>query len=475
MSEARTWNDDVPHEECGVIALSTNGTEVAQQAFFGLFALQHRGQEAAGIAVSDGAMVRLHKDVGLVSQVFTPDTLVPLVGTHAIGHTRYSTTGASGARNAQPFVVETMHGPLGVAHNGNLVNAAYLRAELLTRGFGLTATSDTEVMTLMLAAAKSMSWEERLAEVMPAWVGAYSLVVLTADGVLAARDPWGFRPLSLGRLPDGGHAVASETCALRTLGCDGITEVEPGEIVVLQRNDARRIQALPPARTSSRCTFEFIYFSRPDSHWDGMGVHQVRQRLGERLAREHPVAADVVVPVPDSSIPAAIGYSSVSGIPYNDGLIKNRYIGRTFIEPTPAMRERRVAMKFNSLPDNLAGRRVVLIDDSLVRGTTAGPLVALVREAGAREVHVRITCPPIIEACHFGVDMGHDDDLIAARLSVEELRRHIGADSLAFLSVNDMMSALNRTSGYCNACFTGAYPVEITRRHSKSDFDKALA
>ncbi|MGA0064314.1 MAG: amidophosphoribosyltransferase [Ilumatobacteraceae bacterium] len=475
MSEARAWGDDVPHEECGVIALSTNGNEVAQQAFFGLFALQHRGQEAAGIAVSDGAMVRLHKDVGLVGQVFTPETLAPLVGAHAIGHTRYSTTGASGARNAQPFVVETMHGPLGVAHNGNLVNAAYLRAELLTRGFGLTATSDTEVMTLMLAAAKSMTWEERLAEVMPAWVGAYSLVVLTSDGVLAARDPWGFRPLSLGRLPDGGHAVASETCALRTLGCDAITEVEPGEIVVLQRNDVRRIRALPPAQTPSRCTFEFIYFSRPDSHWDDMSVHQVRQRLGERLAREHPVTADVVIPVPDSSIPAAIGYSAASGIPYNDGLIKNRYIGRTFIEPTPAMRQRRVAMKFNSLSDNLAGRRVVLIDDSLVRGTTAGPLVALIREAGATEVHVRITCPPIIEACHFGVDMGHDDDLIAARLSVEELRRHIGADSLAFLSVDDMMSALDRTSGYCNACFTGAYPVEITRRHSKSDFDKALA
>ncbi|MFM8265633.1 MAG: amidophosphoribosyltransferase, partial [Acidimicrobiia bacterium] len=393
----------------------------------------------------------------------------------AIGHTRYSTTGSSGARNAQPFLVETMYGPLAVAHNGNLVNAAYLRSELLTRGFGLTATSDTEVMTLMLAAAKGDTWEERLATLMPTWVGAYSLVVLVADAVIAARDPWGFRPLSLGRLPEGGHAVASETCALRTLGCTDISEVQPGEVIVMQGAELRRMQAMPAVQSQSRCTFEFIYFSRPDSEWDDMSVHQVRQQLGEQLATEHPVDADVVIPVPDSSIPAAIGFSRVSGIPYNDGLIKNRYIGRTFIEPTQEMRSRRVAMKFNSLPGNLAGKRVVLIDDSLVRGTTAGPLVALVREAGAAEVHLRITCPPIINACHFGVDMGHDNDLIAASKSVDDICSHVGADSLAFLSVPAMMSALNRSTGYCNACFTGEYPVEITKRHSKSQFDQVLA
>jgi amidophosphoribosyltransferase len=466
---------DVPREECGVIGLSSTEINVAQQAFFGLFALQHRGQEAAGIAVADGAMARLHKDIGLVSQVFTPERLAPLIGTHAIGHTRYSTTGAPGARNAQPFLVETMYGPLALAHNGNLVNAAYLRAELLTRGFGLTASSDTEVMTLMLAAAKGDAWEDRLASLMPLWIGAYSLVVLVADTVLAARDPWGFRPLSVGRLPDGGHAVASETCALRTLGCTEIDEVQPGEIVVMKGPEIRRIQAVPRAGKQARCTFEFIYFSRPDSEWDGMSVHGVRQLLGERLAVDHLVDADVVVPVPDSSIPAAIGYSRISGIPYNDGLIKNRYIGRTFIEPTQEMRTRRVAMKFNSLPGNLAGKRVVLIDDSLVRGTTAGPLVMLLREAGASEVHVRITCPPIISACHFGVDMGHDDDLIAAHQSVDEMCQHIGADSLAFLSVESMMSALTRGSGYCNGCFTGAYPVEISKRHSKSQFDRVLA
>jgi len=466
---------DVPREECGVIGISSTDQHVAQQAFFGLFALQHRGQEAAGIAVADGAMARLHKDVGLVGQVFTPERLSPLIGSHAIGHTRYSTTGSSGARNAQPFLVETMYGPLAVAHNGNLVNAAYLRSELLTRGFGLTATSDTEVMTLMLAAAKGDTWEERLATLMPTWVGAYSLVVLVADAVIAARDPWGFRPLSLGRLPEGGHAVASETCALRTLGCTDISEVQPGEVIVMQAAELRRMQAMPAVQSQSRCTFEFIYFSRPDSEWDDMSVHQVRQQLGEQLATEHPVDADVVIPVPDSSIPAAIGFSRVSGIPYNDGLIKNRYIGRTFIEPTQEMRSRRVAMKFNSLPGNLAGKRVVLIDDSLVRGTTAGPLVALVREAGAAEVHLRITCPPIINACHFGVDMGHDNDLIAASKSVDDICSHVGADSLAFLSVPAMMSALNRSTGYCNACFTGEYPVEITKRHSKSQFDQVLA
>jgi len=466
---------DVPREECGVVGISSAEGHVAQQAFFGLFALQHRGQEAAGIAVADGAMARLHKDVGLVGQVFTPETLAPLTGMHAIGHTRYSTTGAPGARNAQPFLVETMFGPLALAHNGNLVNSSSLRADLLTRGFGLTATSDTEVMTLMLAAAKGESWEERLAGLMPTWIGAYSLVILTADSVLAARDPWGFRPLSVGRLPDGGHAVASETCALRTLGCTEINEVQPGEVLVMQGSSLRRIQAIPASAAQSRCTFEFIYFSRPDSEWDGMNVHQVRQQLGEILARQHPVDADVVIPVPDSSIPAAIGYSRVSGIPYNDGLIKNRYIGRTFIEPTQEMRARRVAMKFNSLPGNLVGKRVVLIDDSLVRGTTAGPLLALVREAGASEVHLRITCPPIIDACHFGVDMGHDDDLIAATKSVEEIRRHVGADSLAFLSVEAMMESLGRASGYCNACFTGDYPVEIGKRHSKNQFDQVLA
>lgn len=469
------WSD-APREECGVLGLSTpHGDGVAQLAFFGLYALQHRGQEAAGIAVSDGHRARLHKDSGLVSQIFTPERLLPLSGYHAIGHTRYSTTGGSASRNAQPFLVESMHGPLAVAHNGNLVNAPALREELLNRGFGLTATSDTEVLTLMLAAAGGRTWEERLERTLPAWKGAYSLVVLASDRVLAVRDPWGFRPLSVGRLPHGGWAVASETCALQTLGCSDLSEVAPGEIVTLRGSEITRQQVLAPAPTSARCTFEFVYFSRPDSVWDDRNVHHVRQRLGEELAREYPIDADVVIPVPDSSIPAAIGYARQTGIPYNDGLIKNRYIGRTFIEPTQDIRERGVALKFNALTENLAGKRVVMIDDSLVRGTTAGPLVKLVRDAGASEVHLRITCPPITHACHFGVDMGHDGDLIAAQYTVAEIEAKIGCDSLGFLSLDGMMRAIGRESGYCNACYTGDYPIHITDKQGKLAFEGALA
>ena len=464
--------DDAPREECGVFGVSTpHGEGVAQLTFFGLFALQHRGQEAAGIAVSDGNRVRMHKDSGLVNSVFTPDTMAPLTGYHSIGHTRYSTTGANAHRNIQPFLVETMHGPLSVAHNGNLVNAPALRDELL---------SDTEVLTLMLAAAGGSTWEERLERTLPAWKGAYSLVVLVNDRVIAVRDPWGFRPMSVGRLPHGGYAVASETCALNTLGCVEIDEVKPGEIVTLRGAELHRRHALAPAATPARCTFEFVYFSRPDSVWAGRNMHHVRQRLGEELAVEHPVQADVVIPVPDSSVPAAIGYSRASGIAHNDGLIKNRYIGRTFIEPTQDLRERGVALKFNALSENLVGKRVVMIDDSLVRGTTAGPLVKMIRDAGATEVHLLITCPPITHACHFGVDMGHDDDLMAARLNVEEMRVHIGADSLGFLSLDGMMRAIagndaSDGTGYCNGCFTGNYPIEVSQAQPKLGFEGVLA
>ncbi|CAN5509628.1 amidophosphoribosyltransferase [soil metagenome] len=472
--------DDHPHDECGVLGISTpHGDGVAQLAFFGLFALQHRGQEAAGIAVSDGQRARLHKDPGLVSTVFTPEALAPLTGYHAIGHTRYSTTGGGSHRNIQPFLVETMHGPLAVAHNGNLVNAPALREELLQRGFGLTATSDTEVLTLMLAAAGGATWQERLERTLPAWKGAFSMVMLMADEVIAVRDPWGFRPLSVGRLPAGGHAVASETCALATLGCVDIDEVRPGEMITLRGAELSRHQALAPAATPARCTFEFVYFSRPDSVWAGRGVHDVRQRLGEELASEAFVDADVVIPVPDSSIPAAIGFARASGLPFNDGLIKNRYIGRTFIKPTQDIRERGVALKFNALSENLRGKRVVMIDDSLVRGTTAGPLVKLVRDAGATEVHLRITCPPITHACHFGVDMGHDGDLMAARHTVAEMAELTGANSLAFLSLDGMMRAVanepHEREGYCNACFTGEYPISIGKAQTKLSFEGVLA
>ncbi len=449
---------------CGVVGISSTNSDAAQLGYFGLFALQHRGQEAAGLAVADNGIVRAHKDRGLVAQALGAGGLDRLSGGLAIGHTRYSTTGPDTERNVQPYLIETMHGPLGVAHNGNVVNAGELRAELLERGVGLQSSSDTEVMTLMLAAATGDSWEARLASVMDRWVGAFSLVILSGTKVIACRDRWGFRPLSLGRLPNGGHAVASETGALRTIGCTDIREIEPGEIVVLSRGVARTYTVAEPAVPSARCSFEHVYFSRPDADWDGRSIHQVRQELGRNLAKESSVPADVVIPVPDSSTPAAIGYADQEGIAYSEGFVKNRYIGRTFIEPTDELRRQGVALKFMTLGNNLEGKRVVVVDDSIVRGTTLGPLVKLVRAAGAAEVHVRITCPPIAHPCYFGVDMGTYDELIAHHLTVEEISEHIGADSLHYLSLQGMQSAIGRPSGYCDACFSGRYPVPVQLR-----------
>lgn len=464
-------DEDRPHEECGVVGIFAPNENVASMAFFALFALQHRGQEAAGIAVSNGFSIRMHKDVGLVSQVFNAGNLQPLQGSYAIGHTRYSTTGTSNGYNAQPFLVETQHGPIAVAHNGNLVNAPALRQELLERGVGLSSTTDSEVITMMLAGARGRTWNERIQKVMKKWVGAYSLVILTRDGVFAVRDPWGFRPLNVGLLPSGGHVVASESCALQTLGCLAVREVKPGEIIALSNTALIVHQALPPKPRQATCTFEFVYFSRPDSTLNGKNVHEVRQRLGRQLAKESPVDADVVIPIPDSAIPAAIGYAAESGIPYNDGLVKNRYIGRTFIEPTESLRRQGVAMKFNVLLANVLNKRVVVVDDSIVRGTTTGPLIRLLREAGAREVHMRVTSPPIIHPCFMGVDMGTYEELIAHRMSVDEIRQQVGADSLSYLSMEGMMRAIGSTSGYCNACFTGRYPFPILSNLSKIGFE----
>lgn len=464
-----------PKEACGIIGVFAPHEDVATMAFFGLFALQHRGQEAAGIAVSDGLTMRMHKDVGLITQVFNQNNLSTLRGHYAIGHTRYSTTGSPSIRNAQPFMVETLHGPLALGHNGNLVNSAVLRQHLLEEGVGLSASSDSEVMTMMLARAQGSSWEERLKVCMEAWYGAYSIVLLTRDGVYAARDPWGFRPLSVGLLPGGGYAAASETGALRTLGCRAIREVKPGEIISLREGALIVTQALESHQPSALCVFEMIYFSRPDAVWDGRSVHQVRQHLGRELARESPVEADVVIPVPDSSIPAAIGYATESGIPYNDGFIKNRYVGRTFIEPTDSLRKRGVALKINVINENVLGKRVIMIDDSIVRGNTIGPIVKLLREAGAEEVHVRITCPPIISPCYMGIDMGTHEELIAYKRTVEEIRQFIGADSLHYLSLEGMMRAVGRTEGYCQACFTGRYPLNVDMASVKTGFERALS
>ncbi|HTX91437.1 MAG TPA: amidophosphoribosyltransferase [Anaerolineales bacterium] len=467
--------DDHPQEECGLIGVFAPNEDVATMAYFGLFALQHRGQEAAGIAVSDGSTMSLHKDVGLIAQVFNPTSLEKLQGKYAIGHTRYSTTGSSSIRNAQPFMIETMYGPLAVGHNGNLVNSADLRQRLLEGGVGLSASSDSEVLTMMLARARGATWEERLKTCMKEWKGAYCLVILTRDGVYAARDPWGFRPLSVGLLPGGGYAAASETGALRTLGCQAIREIKPGEIVSLRNGALVVTQALKPMKPLARCVFEMIYFSRPDAVWDGRSVHQVRQNLGREIAREMKVAADVVIPVPDSSVPAAIGFAAESGIPYNDGFIKNRYVGRTFIEPTDSLRKRGVALKYNVVNENILDKKVILVDDSIVRGNTMGPLIKLLRDAGAAEVHLAITCPPITHPCFMGVDMGTYDDLIAHKRTVEEIRQFVGADSLHYLSLEGMMRAVGRMEGYCRACFTGKYPIEVNPVYAKTGFEKAIS
>ena len=480
------FNDDSPKEECGVIGVFAPNEDVARMTFFGLFALQHRGQEAAGLAVADGQTMSVHKGVGLVSQVFTPTVMADLKGHYAIGHTRYSTTGSSSLRNAQPFMIETIHGPLALAHNGNLVNSAELRNELMQQGVGFSSSSDTEVMTMMLARNGGMTWEERIKTAMKKWVGAYSLVILTRDCVYAVRDPWGFRPLCIGMLPSGGHAVASEAGALQTLGCEAIRDVKPGEVVSLSNNALKVMQALPMAKPSAMCIFEHIYFARPDQTWDGINVHHVRQRLGEELAREVESGflkrtadvsgrfADVVIPVPDSSIPAAIGFSHVSGIPYNDGFIKNRYVGRTFIEPTDSLRKRGVALKFNVINDNVRDKRVVVIDDSIVRGNTTGPLIKLLRNAGAKEVHMAITCPPIAHPCFMGVDMGRHEDLIAHNRTVEQIREHVDADSLYYLSVDGMMKAVQRKDGFCQACFTGQYPIPVDLMSVKTGFERGM-
>jgi amidophosphoribosyltransferase len=464
---------DRPREACGVFGIYAEGADAARMTFFALFALQHRGQESTGIATSDGRAAYAHKSMGLVAQVFTEDNLRPLKGHLAIGHNRYSTSGSSHIRNAQPYLIETMHGPLGVGHNGNLTNALTLRRRLLERGVGLLSSSDSEVITQMLAAPppggepNGPDWEARIAAFMAAAEGAYTLVILTRDAVFGVRDPWGLRPLCIGELNHGecGYVVASESCALGTIGASYVREVEPGEIVRLDRAGTGSLQGRPAAEPRALCVFEHVYFSRPDSILEGQTIHRVRQRLGETLAREAPVVADAVIGVPDSATPAAIGYSNASGIPYTEGLTKNRYIGRTFIHPDDRLRQVGVHLKFNPLVANLVGKRVVLVDDSIVRGHTSRPLINLLREGGATEVHVRVSSPPVRHPCFMGIDMATHEELIAHGRTVEEIRDLIGADSLAFLSRDGMMRAVTQSDGemegHCSACFTGKYPIRL--------------
>lgn len=488
------WNHCGPREACGVFGVYAPGRDVARLTFFGLYALQHRGQESAGIATSDGNMAYMHKGMGLVAQLFHEENLEPLKGHIAIGHNRYSTTGSSHVRNAQPYLIESIHGPLAITHNGNLTNALHLRHQLLKRGVGLSSTSDSEVITQILA-APSIVWAEtqpgppvngnnqpdpwvgRIRAFMKIAEGAYSLGILTRHALYAVRDPLGLRPLCLGEFPEGGYVFASESCALQTIGANFLREVRPGEILRIDETGLTSLTGIESSR-QSLCIFEYVYFARPDSQFEGEVVHRVRQQLGRQLAREAPVEADLVLGVPDSATPHAIGYSLESGIPYTEGLTKNRYIGRTFIQPDDALRKVGVSLKYNPLSANLRGKRVVMIDDSIVRGNTAGPLVDLLRGGGAAEVHVRVASPPVRHPCFMGVDMATYNELIAHRLDSEGIRRRIGADSLAYLSIDGLDQAVNelvsRPGEHCNACFSGEYPISIPKWLFADDREKLI-
>ncbi len=448
-------------EKCGVVGVFAPHEEPARLTFFALYALQHRGQESAGICTADGHGIHTLTGMGLVSQVFHERELSRLPGPLAIGHTRYSTTGSSRVENAQPFVVRGDLGSLALGHNGNLVNVTTLRAEIDALGIAPRTSTDSELAAHLIANAPGSDWLARMRHVLPKLEGAFSLVMLTADHVYAARDPWGIRPLVLGRLPGGGWIFASETCALDTVGATFIREVAPGELVAVGRDGLHTETVCPPRRRAA-CSFEYIYFARPDSLIDSRLVYSTRERMGEELAREHPVAADFVMPVPDSATPAAIGYARASGIPYREALVKNRYIGRTFIQPHQRQRDMGVDLKFNPLPEVLKGQRVVVVDDSIVRGTTTPRIVAILRRAGAREIHLRICAPPIKHACHLGVDTAPEDTLVANAHSIEEIRQQTGADSLGYLTIEGLMRAIDMPDdSVCNACFHGRYPMPI--------------
>jgi amidophosphoribosyltransferase len=447
-------------EECGVVGVYGH-PEASTLAYLGLYALQHRGQESAGIVASDGDALISHRGMGLVADIFTEDILSTLEGRLAIGHNRYSTTGSTLLKNCQPFVVEWAHGALAIAHNGNLVNADRLRGELEARGSIFQSTSDTEVIIHLIAQSGADGVLARIVDALTQVRGAYSLVFLTERQVIAARDPGGFRPLVLGRVGDA-WVVASETCALDLVDATYEREVRPGEVIVLDERGLTSYQPFPPAPTH-QCVFEYVYFSRPDSNVYGRNVYEVRKELGRQLARESAVPADIVIPVPDSGVPAAIGFAEEARLPFEMGLIRNHYVGRTFIEPSSSIRHFGVKVKLNALREVLDGKRVVVVDDSIVRGTTSRKLVHMVRQAGAREVHMRISSPPTTNPCYYGIDTPTRAELIASSHTLEETRAFLGADSLAYLSLPGLY-AFNGGSGerFCDACFTGRYPVPLS-------------
>ena len=435
----------------------------AKLAYYGLFALQHRGQESAGIAVSDQKDIACHKGMGLVNQVFNEKTLSKLKGKIAIGHVRYSTTGSTIIENAQPIVIDTKYGPIALAHNGNLVNSNDLKQGLKDRGISFVGTTDSEVIAAMIATAKGDDIETALIETLKQCRGAFSLVILVQDKLIAARDPQGIRPLCIGKLKNG-YAIASETCALDIVGAQFVRDVANGEIVVVDE-EGLRSRTWAQGEKEAMCIFEYLYFARPDSVLEGRNVYEARFTMGKYLAMEHPVEADMVMPVPESGIPAAIGFAVESKIPFGEGLIKNHYIGRTFIQPSQEIRAQGVKLKLNPIRDAVRGKKVVLIDDSIVRGTTSRQLVKLVRDAGAREVHLRISSPPVISPCYYGIDTPTKAELIAANLSVEGIRKYLGVESLGYLSLKNLVKAVALSKdNLCMACFNGQYPIKIPEK-----------
>jgi len=452
---------------CGIFGIHSRDVDVANITYFGLFALQHRGQESAGIAVGDGAGVRIHRDMGLVAQVFSPAVMADLKGIVAIGHTRYSTTGSSIVVNAQPLLERTELGDFAFAHNGNLTNTEELRGTL-SSALTFEGASDSEVLAKALVEAPG-SMLDRITSVASRARGAYSVVLCTQDRLYAFRDPWGVRPLCLGTYGENGYAVASESCALSTIGATYVRELEPGEIICIGPDGLQSTRVVVNEKPAL-CMFEYIYFARPDSKLNGESIYMARYRMGRQLAREHPVEADVVMAVPDSAIPGAIGFAAEVDLPYIEGLIKNRYIGRTFISPDQRLRNQGVYLKFNPVIENLSGQRIVVVDDSIVRGTTTPRIVQLLRDSGASEVHVRITSPPIKHPCYLGVDMATYDELIAANYSVDEIRQKIGADSLGYLSLDGLVASTGRKRDeMCLGCLTGEYP-NVPAGHKSRDF-----
>jgi amidophosphoribosyltransferase len=451
--------DDRPHDECGVVGIS-GVDNAAQQAFLAMYALQHRGQEAGGIVSFDGEKPWIHKGAGLVSEIFDPEALERLDGRTAIGHVRYSTAGGSGPANIQPITARYARGDLALAHNGNLTNQLDLRTRLVEEGAIFRSSSDSETLVHLIAKSRKPTVDEQVADALGHLEGAFSMAVAVDDTIYAARDPRGFRPLMLGRMDDG-HVVVSETCALDILGAEYVRDLEPGEVIRIRGSEVVQLPSLAPAPRPSPCVFELVYFARPDSRLWGVSVDRARRAFGRQLAKEHPVEADAVISVPDSANSAALGYAEESGIPFELGLLRNHYVGRTFIKPDQKDRDFGARMKYNPVREVLEGKRVIVVDDSLVRGTTSRSLVRMLRGVGATEVHFRIGSPPVRHPCFYGIDMPTRGELIASQLEAPQIAERLGADSLGYLSLDGMVGAVEEAGPYCTACFSGDYPAPL--------------